>query len=143
MDTRREEYRVPTFPNGDSLEMICNELQRGINEVAVGNMAIAKALLETLHGRIVKTAAAYAAGVKADRERTSGWIPVGERLPEAHVNVLCYTKGGGIVRDRYDGITLSDGTHQFHGDREEWRFDVTHWMPLPPPPFTTPNDQER
>lgn len=87
--------------------------------------------------------AAYAAGVQAERERTSGWIPVGERLPEAHVNVLCYTKGGGIVRDRYDGITLSDGTHQFHGDREEWRFDVTHWMPLPPPPSTTPNDQER
>ncbi len=72
MDTRREEYRVPTFPNGDSLEMIANELQRGIDNIKAGNSRAAKALLEVLHGRILKTSAAYAAGVQAERERTSG-----------------------------------------------------------------------
>ena len=74
-------------------------------------------------------------------DNSGAWISVEERLPEAHVPVLCYTKHGSVLRDRYDGVLLSDGRPQFNGDREEWNFDVTHWMPLPASP--TIGDRER
>ena len=61
------------------------------------------------------------------------WISIEDRLPEKGVNVLVYSRSCGIVRDRYD-MTLPNGTVIFHGTREEYREDVTHWMPLPEAP---------
>lgn len=42
--------------SGDSLEMMANELMRGINEVEVGNQAQAAALLRVLRMRMMKAA---------------------------------------------------------------------------------------
>jgi hypothetical protein len=51
----------------------------------------------------------------------SGWIPVGERLPEPGVRVLVVVEGGWIDV----GIRDGDGVRAYSGGR------VTHWMPLP------------
>lgn len=143
MDTRIEEYRVPTFPNGDSLEMIANELQRGIDNIKAGNSRAAKALLEVLHGRILKTSAAYAAGVQAERERTSGWIPCSERLPEPFEYVLTWNGAVVLKGRRQTGVNALGHWMLLYidGGNVDTENTVTHWMPLPPPPSTTPNDQ--
>ncbi len=61
------------------------------------------------------------------------WIPVSERLPEAHVYVLVTSTGvdRGVYRMSLNGGR--DGWQNFMG--WQYAFDsVTHWMPLPPPP---------
>jgi hypothetical protein len=64
------------------------------------------------------------------------WISVKDKLPDQWLLVLVYTEHGGVEVDRYD-MTLSDGTILFYGTREEYRSNVTHWMPLPEPPKQT------
>lgn len=61
------------------------------------------------------------------------WIPVSERLPEAHRLVLCrWTRGVGA----------SYGFARYNHDINVWYVsnegmpNVTHWMPLPEPPKT-------
>ena len=61
------------------------------------------------------------------------WISIEDSLPEKGRDVLVYSRSWGIVRDRYD-MTLPNGTVIFNGTRQEYREDVTHWMPLPDPP---------
>ena len=65
------------------------------------------------------------------RTRSGGWIPVGERLPEIGVSVLCSSKeppGEDLVwigqREQYEWY--------FPGANEMGT--PTHWMPLPEPP---------
>ena len=58
------------------------------------------------------------------------WIPVGEHLPEADVNVL--VRSGSFVSVwslREGAVYWEDGYGYFHDMCE-----VTHWMPLPEPP---------
>lgn len=62
----------------------------------------------------------------------SEWIPVTERLPDAHKYVLCSDSKGGqfigrIVATHSDGraIAFVNGGNAIL---------ITHWMPLPEPP---------
>lgn len=67
----------------------------------------------------------------------SEWISVEDRLPEFDIEVLCFMKS-------YDGITGSAVLSHCNESDEVWKingcpfnemvWDVTHWMPLPPPP---------
>lgn len=61
------------------------------------------------------------------------WIPVTERLPEAHKFVLCCgSQGGqfvGWVGTRVDGDSKVMAIQQ--GGKGRY---ITHWMPLPEPP---------
>ena len=71
-------------------------------------------------------------GVTLDNQVSSSkWIPVSERLPEAHRLVLCrWTRGVGA----------SYGFARYNHDINVWYVsnegmpNVTHWMPLPEPP---------
>ena len=57
------------------------------------------------------------------------WISVKDRLPEISDNVLSFN-GTEVGQDVY---TVFNGEHMFYSETvcpEE----VTHWMPLPPPP---------
>jgi len=66
--------------------------------------------------------------------RASGWIPVGERLPEYDVPVL--------VVSAFDDYTVAMKWEGLGDD--DWRFvdcrelmtliGITHWQPLPEPP---------
>lgn len=49
------------------------------------------------------------------------WISVKDRLPDVGKFVLIYNEINGVLLDYYDGATFG-------------YYDVTHWMPLPPPP---------
>ncbi len=58
------------------------------------------------------------------------WIPVSERLPEAHGWCVCYTPE--IDANRKINVEY------FRGFSRTWSggFEITHWMPLPQPPET-------
>lgn len=57
------------------------------------------------------------------------WIPVTEKLPEESGGYLAYC-------GEYDGICiLYYEVLKTKGRwRSKWKYDVTHWMPLPEPP---------
>jgi hypothetical protein len=54
------------------------------------------------------------------------WIPVSERLPEEFIPVLLFCSDG------YSDVSMR--TESDTGDLVFAYSDVTHWMPLPPPP---------
>lgn len=63
----------------------------------------------------------------------SEWINVDERLPETNRSVLAYRSGKGVGNFYING--------QFEWMLDGWGVntsrtfdDITHWMPLPPPP---------
>ena len=56
------------------------------------------------------------------------WIPVNDRLPEDQEEVLVCTRSKNGVRNIDKGYMAID--RFIHRGRAE----VTHWMPLPPPP---------
>ena len=63
------------------------------------------------------------------------WIPVTERLPEIEEDVLIaatvHTKKGDVRAVTGDFINTAG---QWNGASCSWRYEVTHWMPLPTPP---------
>lgn len=74
----------------------------------------------------------------------SEWISVDDRLPELGVEVLVYkpaSKWGKIQFDTWDeqheaplswsSATIPTG---FGWNDTDDFYDITHWMPLPPPP---------
>ena len=60
------------------------------------------------------------------------WIELKHEQPKKNHLVLCWSESDGVVADSYD--MFINGEHWFKGTREEYRTDVTHWMPLPEPP---------
>lgn len=67
------------------------------------------------------------------------WISVDERLPETHVLVLAHERFGVVGAKTH--IAYRSFLHSMNGftwfsTRDE-KLDVTHWMPLPPPPEAT------
>ena len=73
--------------------------------------------------------------VKASDEKqaTSDWISVEERLPEPFVSVLVYMPEERPLPTVHEGYIARDGkwyAHFFSRDPGE----VTRWMPLPEPP---------
>lgn len=62
------------------------------------------------------------------------WVPVTERLPARHKNVLCCGARGGMFVGWFTNISvISDGKTiaYVHGGNGRY---VTHWMSLPQPP---------
>lgn len=76
------------------------------------------------------------------------WISVEERLPECsyldNLLLVCKTTfGNHVIQGNYmpadDGSSESGSEFRHDGyfESEEitmWPFEITHWMPLPPPP---------
>ena len=61
------------------------------------------------------------------------WIPVSERLPEEYVNVLCHLRSLDRKSEYYSiDHLMEDG--QWWKAANSWKYEVTHWMPLPEPP---------
>jgi hypothetical protein len=86
------------------------------------------------HARYPRGAGAGAVNVQGNRtDRTDGWIPVGERLPDADTVVVVAIS----MRDRW-----SEPVWLGYLDGNDWRTvegDVihpTHWRELPEPPET-------
>lgn len=74
----------------------------------------------------------------------SGWIPVSERLPDNHVDVLVFAPSEDDRKIFVDHLYLSGaGTREWdwgviieNDQHKGW--SVTHWMPLPEAPTTNP-----
>ena len=85
-----------------------------------GYVALLKKQLDAANARI------------AELEAAQAWVSVDEWLPPAEVDVLVKTKAGCAIAFRTPntaeyGLTwiVTHGAH-----------NITHWMPLPPPPVT-------
>lgn len=59
------------------------------------------------------------------------WISVDDRLPDHNMPVLCVGVNGAPLIGR--GFTVM-GSGKIFVSKPNWR-QVTHWMPLPPPPI--------
>lgn len=62
----------------------------------------------------------------------SGWIKCSKRMPENHVDVLVYSKGGCMSMAWH-----SESMHRYYITDSDYSYDedvITHWMPLPEPP---------
>lgn len=58
------------------------------------------------------------------------WIPVCERLPEIHKDVLVCD-----ARENYVSVWQYCGEELWYGEDIIWATeDITHWMPTPKPP---------
>lgn len=63
------------------------------------------------------------------------WIPVTERLPDMHVEVLVCTEDYGKTELGFATVAVFDGTAWLEAwERKTYLTAVTHWMPLPEPP---------
>ena len=63
------------------------------------------------------------------------WIPVTERLPELHEEVLVCTEEYGETVLGFAMVAVFDGTGWLEAwERKTYLTAVTHWMPLPEPP---------
>jgi hypothetical protein len=75
----------------------------------------------------------------ARREAEPKWVATAERMPKAERSVLIMGHGwpAPVVADLI--VDIADGTptcwsDKYQGGGVYWLDDVTHWMPLPPPP---------
>jgi len=65
----------------------------------------------------------------------SGWISVGERLPERGQTVLAWAPDGhNQVKDVLEKVFFHDAGHWTYGYHSNNLNGVTHWMHLPEPP---------
>ena len=73
----------------------------------------------------------------AEKQATSNWISVEERLPKIYQTVLVYRENisahGGYMTLEYIVPDFGKPT-QWKNDLNTWKSKVTHWMPLPEPP---------
>ena len=72
----------------------------------------------------------YSALQKA-KKKESGWISVGDRLPNDYKAVLIHTKG---EPDISIVVAIYDSSCNCFLDYDDNTFTATHWQPLPQPP---------
>jgi hypothetical protein len=68
------------------------------------------------------------------------WIPIGERLPEPYQTVIIYIhpQNSHFVEAGYLGMAHEN---QWHWGQGWWPLNtVTHWMPMPEPPYADDNN---
>jgi len=67
------------------------------------------------------------------------WVAVSERLPETNCNVLV-CKSNGLIKQMSYHAPFDSGKRLFHwwgfGTWINQHSQVTHWMPIPEPPYT-------
>ena len=83
----------------------------------------------------LKRVIAFLESLPSETQRT-GWIPVGERLPNLHQTVLCWRADDDC--DHPFTATLNKDSRlkpYFLTAQTQWTVgEVTHWMPLPEAP---------
>ncbi len=110
---------------------------------------------EALQLLLDKINSAEVIGVFSTTEHNNGWIPVSERLPEEHKNVLLYFKSGRYcphnpfqighigtheIEDHFFeqiGVATVWYTNNYYYDFDQ----VAAWMPLPDPYKAEVNDE--
>jgi len=73
----------------------------------------------------------------AELRKALGWVNVEDKLPEPERDVLCI---GHLFNPPFVAA-LFEGRWESFIDGGEKSFDVNYWMPLPPPPNTTKDNQ--
>lgn len=66
-------------------------------------------------------------------ENKGEWIPVSERLPEDHQNILFSTKTDRVFEGRYFKDETEQQWYSFRDECFAWNNVVTAWQPLPEP----------
>ncbi len=74
---------------------------------------------------------AVPAPAESHQQQASGWVPVAERLPEIGQGVVLLGMYADGETRFYHPCTFADAVRRQFGDAWD---DITHWMPLPPPP---------
>ena len=64
------------------------------------------------------------------------WISINDRLPLPGEMVLFFSLIAGMVTGYYSN---KDGTNRFYDSDSYSLLKVTHWMPLPEPPYENTN----
>lgn len=71
----------------------------------------------------------------------SGWISVGDRMPELEQRCIIFTEAGDLLTGWRTEYCRGEAYWCFGHDCVSWDFEfnydtgvVTHWMPLPEPP---------
>ncbi|MGN5592529.1 DUF551 domain-containing protein [Stutzerimonas nitrititolerans] len=77
----------------------------------------------------------------------SGWISVGDRLPdpEQHDRVLIFTDGSDFAGEQYFDVkaeSLNENSFGDPDDQPEPYSKATHWMPLPLPTLSAPQPEQ-
>ena len=98
-----------------------------------------EAVLEMLKRECSPKVFAYLAdqvnAIPAADVRPVKWIPVTERLPELHEEVLVCTEEYGETVLGFAMVAVFEGTGWLEAwERKTYLTAVTHWMPLPEPP---------
>jgi hypothetical protein len=75
------------------------------------------------------------------REQVNEWVSVEDRMPEVGDNVIGCGTWVGEINGKGNGVFVGAGIWMFSGyismESDAYStdiIDVTHWMPLPPPP---------
>lgn len=62
------------------------------------------------------------------------WISVKDRLPEEKTDVLVFDRINKTCTIGYYKKTFEDGYWNAYYGKNNLRYNITHWMPLPKPP---------
>ncbi|MEH0863892.1 DUF551 domain-containing protein [Phytobacter diazotrophicus] len=90
-------------------------------------------MVEAMYRHPLSMRGALKAAISAAPKAPDGWIPVSERMPNKHEDVLVFET---LNKDKLVASHKGDG-HFYWNLNEEGReeyIDVSHWQPLPAPP---------
>lgn len=87
-------------------------------------------IADAIEKLVLKLDKANNSGVK-----TNNWIPVTERLPKLHEEVLVCNEDYGLSELGFAMVAVWDGANWVETwNKKDAIHYITHWMPLPEPP---------